>query len=131
MAILKIKACVVSIVFLLCLVYGVIVGSEGGIGVLEVDTFTSSGKLNRLEGWMSANSKFKDFYVMEKEGDNYFLRARAKGVGAIIAKEFSYDLKEFPILTWRWRGLKLPKGGMRDIRIQETALQVSTSFFLV
>jgi len=85
--------------------------SESGVEVREVDTFTSSGKLGQLEGWMSASDNFKDFYKIGKEGNNYFLKARVKEGGAIIAKEFDYNLKEFPILSWKWRALKLPKGG--------------------
>ena len=108
---MKIKICVVSMMLFLILFHGVIVSSDDKTGVCEVDTFTSSGKLGRLEGWMSADGNFKDFYEIVKEGDNYFLKARAKKGGAIIAKEFNYNLKEFPVLSWRWRALMLPKGG--------------------
>lgn len=108
---MKVRICIVSMVLLLFLIHGVIMSSNSGIEVLEVDTFTSSGKLGRLEGWISASDKVKDFYGIGKEGNNYFLKARVKGESAIIAKEFSYNLKEFPVLSWRWRGLKLPKGG--------------------
>jgi len=108
---LNIRIFFVAMVLLLFLVYGVITSSDNGIEVREVDTFTSSGKLGRLEGWRSADSEFKDFYEIGKEGNNYFLRARVKGCGAIIAKEFDYNLKEFAILSWRWRAFKLPKGG--------------------
>ena len=108
---MNIRIYVIAMVTSLFLVHGVITGSDNGIEVREVDTFTSSGKLGQLEGWVSANSKFKDFYEIGKEGNNYFLKARVKADSAIIAREFNYNLKEFPILSWRWRGLKLPKGG--------------------
>lgn len=108
---MKVRICTVAMILLLLSAHGVVMSSDGGIGVREVDTFTSSGELGRLEGWLSAGDKVKDFYEIGKEGNNYFLKARVKGDGLIIAKEFNYNLKEFPILSWRWRGLKLPKGG--------------------
>jgi hypothetical protein len=86
-------------------------GSETVLEMCEIDTFTSSGKLGQLEGWISADEKMKDFYGIVKEENNYFLKARVKEGGAIIAKEFNYNLKEYPILSWKWRVLKLPKGG--------------------
>ena len=79
--------------------------------VCEVDTFTLSGEAGELAGWVSADKKFLELYRVSKEEDNYFLSAKVKGKGIIIAKEFSYDLKEFPLLSWRWRVRKLPEGG--------------------
>jgi len=108
---LKVRIFIVYVVLLLFLVHGVLMSSDSGVEVLEVDTFTASGKLGLLEGWLSANDNFKQFYKIGKEGNNYFLKARVKTDSAIIAKEFSYNLKEFPILSWKWRALKLPKGG--------------------
>jgi len=108
---LKVGIWVVSLVFSLFLICGEIMGTETVLEVLEIDTFTSSGKLGRLEGWISADSNVQDLYGIAKEENNYFLKAKVKGNGAIIAKEFNYNLKEFPILSWRWRVLKLPKGG--------------------
>ena len=107
---MKMRICIIFTLLLL-LVLGVAVNSDEGKDVLEVDTFTTSGKLGQLEDWVSANEKFKDFYKIGEEEDNYFLKARVSGNGDIIAKELSYNLKEFPILAWRWRALKLPEGG--------------------
>jgi hypothetical protein len=109
--ILKVGIWIVSLVFSLFLICGVIMGSETALEVYEIDTFTSCGKLGQLEGWVSADDKVNDFYKIAKEENNYFLKAKVKGDGAIIAKGFNYNLKEFPILSWRWRALKLPKGG--------------------
>jgi hypothetical protein len=77
----------------------------------EVDCFTASGKAGKLEGWASADDTFQQLYTIGREGDNYFLQARAKGNGSIIAKEMNYHLKEFPVISWRWRAHKLPSGG--------------------
>ena len=105
------RVCIICMLLLLLLVCGVIVSSDEGIDVLEVETFDSSGKLGHLEGWVSANDKFRDSYKIGEEERNYFLEARVKDSGDILAKEFKYNLKEFPIISWRWRALKLPDGG--------------------
>lgn len=77
----------------------------------EVDTFTASGKTGTLEGWASADAAFKDLYTIGMEDSNYYLKARMKGNGSIIAKEMNYDLREFPVISWKWRVFKLPSGG--------------------
>ena len=110
------RVCIICTLFLLLLVCGVIMSSGEGINVLEVETFATSGKLGHLEGWVSANDKFKDSYTIGEEEGNYFLEARVKDSGDIIVKEFIYNLKEFPILSWRWRALKLPDGGDERFR---------------
>ncbi len=105
------RFCIICTLLLTLLVCGVIMSSDEGIDVLEVETFATSGRLGHLEGWVSASGEFKDSYKIGEEKSNYFLEARVKDRGDIIAKEFSYNLKEFPILSWRWRALKLPEGG--------------------
>jgi hypothetical protein len=77
----------------------------------EVDCFTASGKAGKLEGWASADETFHQLYTLGTEGGNYFLQARANGNGSIIAKELNYTLKEFPLISWRWRARTLPSGG--------------------
>jgi len=107
---LRLRTCFVVTLLVSLLVCDVLMSSNEGGSVREVETFTSSGKLGKLEGWLSADEKFSDVYGIEKEEDNYFLKATSKGTGVIIAKECNYDLKEYPLLSWRWRALKLPKG---------------------
>ena len=108
---MKVGIWIASLLVVSLLVWGVTVGSESALEMREVDTFTASGKFGQLEGWISADDKMGDLYEIAQEGNNYFLKAGVKEGGAIIAKEFKYNLKEFPILSWRWRALKLPRGG--------------------
>jgi len=79
--------------------------------VREVDTFSSSGKLGQLDGWVSTESDINNCYGIGEEDNNYFLQASVKNSGAIIAKEIKYRLEEYPIIAWRWRALQLPEGG--------------------
>lgn len=95
---------------------GLIMSSDEGMDVLEVETFAGSGRLGHLEGWVSASDHLNDSYKIGEEKGNYFLQARVKDSGDIIVKGFNYHLKEFPLLSWRWRALKLPDGGDERFR---------------
>ena len=95
----------------LLVISGTTMSAKEGIEVREVDTFSTSGKLGQLDGWVSTESDFNDCYAIGEEENNYFLQASAKDSGAIIAKEINYRLTEFPVIAWRWRALQLPEGG--------------------
>jgi len=45
-----------------------------------------------------------------------------------IKKEFSFDIRKYPYLTWRWKATRLPKGG--DIRKRETDDQAGEVYVL-
>ncbi len=72
------------------------------------------------EGWKcvwSSNSKGKEVYSVRSEQGSY-LEATAVNSDILIAKEFEYDLKEYPLLTWQWMAVELPEGA--DERHKET-----------
>jgi hypothetical protein len=101
-------ACTLLLLLIVC---GMTSAANDAADRCEVDCFTASGKAGNLEGWASADDSFHQLYSIGTEGENYFLQARAKGNGSIIAKELNYNLKEFPVISWRWRAHKLPSGG--------------------
>jgi len=74
----------------------------------EVDCFTASGKAGKLEDGHLQDDTFHQRYTIAMEGDNYFLRARARRNGSIIAKEMNYNLKEFPVISWRCVRTRFP-----------------------
>jgi hypothetical protein len=45
-----------------------------------------------------------------------------------IKKEFSFDIRKYPYLTWKWKATRLPKGG--DIRKRETDDQAGQIYVL-
>lgn len=106
-----VKKCAFCSLLVLIMVCGVTSAAPDREDWYEVDCFTASGKAGKLEGWASADDSFHQLYTIGMEGENYFLQARAKGNGSIIAKEMNYDLKQFPVIAWRWRAHKLPHGG--------------------
>lgn len=66
------------------------------------------------------------YYVVQKEGENQFLRATAHNDGLIIHKNYSdWDLEKKPYLSWRWRARVLPKGASEKyIRTNDAAASV-------
>ena len=73
------------------------------------------------EGWKGGNwgSPKYDFEVVEVEGQQV-LHLNSEGDSSTIARDIKgkVDLKETPILEWRWKITKLPRGG--DGRKSET-----------
>ncbi|MBI1910683.1 MAG: DUF3047 domain-containing protein [Deltaproteobacteria bacterium] len=68
-------------------------------------------------------------YTIQKEGDNYFLKAESNEAASAVYKEVKWDLKEFPILKWRWKveGV-LKKGDERKKEGDDYAARVYVVF---
>jgi len=49
-------------------------------------------------------------YSVQEEGGNKFLHADARAIGIQIGIEKKWELKSFPILSWRWRPWVFPEG---------------------
>ena len=49
-------------------------------------------------------------YSVRAEDGHRFLHADAQGISVQIGYEKTWNLKEFPILRWRWRALVFPEG---------------------
>ena len=91
-------------------------GDEPG-SVRKVEDFSSFATGTFPEGWKSRGGKASDVYRVRSNKETY-LEANAINSAVIIAKEFEYDLKEYPHLMWHWRVLELPQGA--DERFKNT-----------
>ena len=94
--------------------------ARGENGILTVDRFQggvnaegipSGWKLEKIPG---PNSK----YVIERDKEDLFLRLHSVNDGFGLRKEISFDIRQYPYLSWWWKAVQLPKGG--DIRKKET-----------
>jgi outer membrane protein OmpA-like peptidoglycan-associated protein len=67
---------------------------------------------------------------MKKEDNVFYLNLISSGDSSFgIRKEFRVDVKKFPILCWRWKVNKLPRGGdVRKSSTDDQALQVYVAF---
>jgi len=86
---------------------------------LLVDSFSGRVDAKGLpQGWELKENSGKAEFKLEREGNNWFLRLRSENSSWTLVKEVDVDIREYPILTWRWRVTKLPEGG--DVRRKET-----------
>lgn len=71
-----------------------------------------AGKTGIPDGWKGQNwgSPKYDFRIVT-EGGGKVLHLKSDGDGSTISKEIKVDLKEYPVLEWRWKAVALPKGG--------------------
>src|SRR5712692_8728331 len=79
------------------------------------------GSKGILDGWKGGNwgSPRYDFEVVEVDGQRV-LHLKSEGDSSTIVRDIKgkVDLKETPILEWRWKVTKLPRGA--DARKSET-----------
>ncbi len=83
-----------------------------------------SGKRGIPAGWQGQNwgSPKHDFTVVT-ESPNQALHLRSDNDSSTISKEVKVDVKQYPILQWRWKVVVLPKSG--DARRKETDDEVA------
>jgi hypothetical protein len=106
----KVQTGIIIILFLFIFIFAGILGANEERESREIDTFTSSGEAGELDGWNSFDSDLDECYEIGEEDNNFFLKARTKDRGSIIAKACNYSLREFPVMSWRWRALMFPEG---------------------
>lgn len=62
-------------------------------------------------GWSSRDKEnMIKTYTVQAEAENKFLHADSRGTSVQIGYEKKWELKDFPILRWRWRAQTFPEG---------------------
>jgi hypothetical protein len=109
------------VLFLLLLASGIvsaaIVLSDEPELVRTVEDFSSFEEGSFPEGWKSRGGEGSEVYRVRSDHEHY-LEAHARQSAVTIAKEFEYELTEYPYMSWQWRVIELPKGG--DERYKKT-----------
>jgi hypothetical protein len=107
--------------FLLLLAFGTVgvavVSSDEPELVRRVEDFSKFEEGSFPEDWKSRGGEGSEVYRVRSDHEPY-LEANAKQSAVTIAKEFEYDLTEYPYLSWQWRVIELPKGS--DERYKKT-----------
>ena len=67
---------------------------------------------------------------LEKAGKNFVVRLISDHNSSFgIKREFHVDLKEYPFLNWRWKAVRLPRGGdVRNAAKDDQAVQLYVAF---
>ena len=103
-------------------------GAEAQENCRVVDDFSKAAVGSFPEGWKARKDDAKNVYKVAEEGGKKFLRADATNSGVQAGKQFDWDLKEYPVLTWSWRPLEFPKGADERTKKNDSALAVYAVF---
>jgi hypothetical protein len=112
------------------LVAASMLAAQGNAVLVEDWSKQPAGKTGIPAGWQGQNwgSPKYDFRVVP-DGAGNVLHMKSQDDGSTINKEIKVDVKQFPILQWRWKAVVLPKGA--DSRHKETddqACQIYVTF---
>ena len=107
-----------------------------GVSVAENETIPAShfasAELVRgtPPGWVLDRKAGTVNLRLEKAGEDFIVRLvsdRKSSFG--IKRELHVDLKEYPFLNWRWKAVRLPKGGdVRKSATDDQAVQLYVAF---
>ncbi len=81
-------------------------------------------------GWALEKKTGAPSLKISKEGDRYYLHLRSQGNSSFgVRTSARVNVKDFPILSWRWKVEKMPVGGdVRKKTADDQALQVYIAF---
>lgn len=100
-------------------------------GIIPVTKFTSPILTGGIpDGWRLERKTGQPIMRMEKDGNAFYLRLISMGDSSFgLRKEARVDVKKYPILCWRWKVTKFPRGGdVRKSSTDDQALQVYVAF---
>jgi len=98
---------------------GVILMSFAGLSQAQectvLEDFSGSKPNSFPAGWKPREEAGKNAYVVAKDGDMFFVRARAtdgksSGNGSEADRPVKWNIEEYPILSWKWRPRVFPRG---------------------
>jgi hypothetical protein len=97
--------------------------------VVIADFSSSVGRTGAPPGWELKEKSGKADFAVVKDGDISAGRFLSVKSSFSLQKEVKVDLKQFPMLTWKWKVTKLPTGGdFRKSKTDDQAAQVFVAF---
>lgn len=78
-----------------------------------IDNFNAHeiGDYPKLWGWRKKDDpeiRGQKIYFIQKDHSEVYLSSRTSGSSVALVKPFSYNIKEYPYLSWRWRVREFP-----------------------
>ncbi|TAL24524.1 MAG: DUF3047 domain-containing protein [Nitrospirae bacterium] len=81
------------------------------------------------QGWKLKEKSGEAVFKLVKNSDLNALWMRSDDTSFSIQKEADVDLKQYPVLTWKWKVIELPKGGdFRKSKTDDQAAQLFLAF---
>lgn len=73
-----------------------------------------------LRGWKNKIFKGKTKYWIDGNEDELFLHSKSEKTASALYRRVSYDIKDSPILSWKWKPIKFPnKDGVTDPKLRD------------
>jgi hypothetical protein len=126
------RTIVTSLLFFVLLIIALVPGmSAAESETIQASRFASPELVRGVPpGWALDKKAGAVNLRLEKAGENLVVRLvsdRNSSFG--IKRELHVDLKEYPFLNWRWKAVRLPKGGdVRRAATDDQAVQLYVAF---
>jgi hypothetical protein len=91
---------------------------------ITIENFASAKVGEFPAGWKVRKDEAESAYRVTEEGGTRFLRTDAEKIGQQAAKQFEWNLDEYPILAWRWRPIEFPKDSDERTKKNDSVLAV-------
>jgi len=99
--------------------FPVLIAELNEAGSILIDDFSDLGTDGYPQNWIWKKDENDEIlFTVEEEGGNRYLKAKDRGGSVTYGKEFRWNIKRYPYISWRWRVHALPPGG--DERFNET-----------
>jgi hypothetical protein len=100
------------LIFIAAMAFNRSSNANSGNDSIVIENFENySAKNNFLNVWLlrddNKNEASNDYKIISEENNN-FLSAKSNGTSIQIAKKINWDIKSYPVLSWKWRANKLP-----------------------
>lgn len=102
--------------------------NDQGYVVLEDFESSQVGRLPSGWTWKDSDKDKHKPYVVRQENGNKYLAAEDNGESVILGKDVKWNLNEYPYVSFRWRGHKIPEGG--DERYGRTVDSAAGIYFI-
>lgn len=102
---------------------------QAGDSMVITDFSSAVGASGVPSGWELKEKNGKADFAVVKDGDVVAGRFRSANTSFSLQKEVKVDLKQYPLLTWKWKVTKLPAGGdFRKSKTDDQAAQLFLAF---
>ena len=104
-----------------------VVWAENSLTVADFSSAAVGGGIPT--GWELKEKSGKADFAVVKDGDVSAVRFRSNNASFSLQKEVKLDLKQFPVLIWKWKVTKLPAGAdFRKSKTDDQAAQLFVAF---
>jgi len=114
-------------VLLFVLIYAPLV--QAGDSMVITDFSSPVGASGVPAGWELKEKNGKADFAVVKDGDVAAARFRSANTSFSLQKDVKVDLKQYPLLMWKWKVTRLPAGGdFRKSKTDDQAAQLFVAF---